>query len=566
MKKESIFTLIVYLLFSLSGSVYGIGEKTITLGGDASWDWAEYRAGITEVNWVRRYPVLLLSSAAANSAAGGAAAPRLNPVNFTDSTPDLSLSFDEKTPASFRDSAGRYRLTVSPALEAVDQRFSRAGNGAALFSGIPAAGGTGGPLIIEPQSRKALFAPGSRMRDFTLEFWLYPLNMENGERILSWISSRQVPAAQNPAGGAGQTRHVFQRIQCVAVKNRLQWSFADFFASPDGADHLDISVAGTSPVVPKSWSHHLIRFDSITGMLEYLVNGKTEAIEYASATGREGGEVYTPIAGDGGSFTLGRFMGIMDEFKIHGAWIANPAVQKYPLRGGRVETRAIDLGEGNSGVLKVEAAGGRTSMNGARINSEFRENGRFRFADDSELQFFIRTAENPYNWDGAEWRNFTPGEELAGIRGRYVQIAADFYPSADNETSPYLETLRITYLPDEPPPPPASLVAAAVDGGVRLRWKNSPDTDTAGYLVYYGSGRDDYFGAEAVQGASPIDAGKQNTILIDGLANGTLYYFRVAAYDRRNTGGASFHAGEFSREVSARPLKGLEAQSLRIVE
>ena len=561
MKKKSIFTLIVYLLFSLSGSVFGFGEKTITLGGEAAWDFAEYRAGITRISSVRRYPVLVLSSAA-----NGVAGHSLNPVNFTGETPDLSLSFDEKTPDSFRDSTDRYRITVSPALEAVDRRFSRAGSGAALFSGPSLPGGAGGPLVIEPQSRNALFAPGSRIRDFTLEFWLYPLNMENGEQILSWISSRQVPAGQNPAGSVGQTRHVFQRIQCMAVKNRLQWSFADFFASPDGAAQLNITIAGTSPVVPKSWSHHLIRFDSVTGMLEYLVNGKTEAIEYASSSGHEGGEVYTPIAGDGGSFTLGRFMGIMDEFKIHSAWVANPTVQKYPLRGGRMETRAIDLGEGNSGVLKVEAAGGRTSIRGAKINSEFRENGRFRFADDSELQFFIRTAENPYNWDEAGWRNFTPGDDLAGIRGRYVQIAVDFYPSADSETSPYLETLRITYLPDEPPLPPASLVAAAVDGGVRLRWKNSPDTDTAGYLVYYGAGRDDYFGDGAIQGVSPIDAGKQNTVLVDGLTNGTLYYFRVAAYYRRNTGGASFHAGEFSREVSARPLKGLEAQSLRIIE
>jgi hypothetical protein len=548
----------------LSGSVYGFGEKIITLGREASWDWAENRAGITQISSVRRYPVLVLSSPA-----NGAAGSLPGSGDFTGEAPDLSLSFDEKTPDSFRDSTGRYRIAVSPALEAVDRRFSRAGTGAALFSGpsLPGgAGGTSGPLIIEPQSRNALFAPGSRIRDFSLEFWLYPFNMENGEQILSWTSSRQVPAVQTPAGGASQTRHVFQQIQCMALKNRLQWSFTDFFTSPEGAARLNITIAGTSPVVPKSWNHHLIRFDSLTGMLEYLVNGKTEAIEYASSTGHEGGEVYTPIAGEGGSFTLGKFMGIMDEFKIHGVWIAKPTVQKYPLRGGRMETRTIDLGEGNSGVLKVEAAGGRVSTGGARINSEFQENGRFLFADDSELQFFIRTTENPYNWDEAGWRNFSPGDDLAGIRGRYVQIAVDFYPSADSETSPYLETLRITYLPDEPPLPPASLVAAAADGGVRLRWKNSPDTDTAGYLVYYGTGRDDYFGGDAIQGVSPIDAGKQNTILIDGLTNGTLYYFRVAAYDRRNTGGASFHAGEFSREVSARPLKGLESRSLRIIE
>jgi hypothetical protein len=109
----------------------------------------------------------------------------------------------------------------------------------------------------------------------------------------------------------------------------------------------------------------------------------------------------------------------------------------------------------------------------------------------------------------------------------------------------------------------------ALDGGVRLRWKNSPDTDTAGYLVYYGTARDDYFSEDAAQGASPIDAGKQNAIIIDGLKNGILYYFRVAAYDRRLAGSgaavgeAVFHAGEFSREVSARPLRGLITQTAR---
>jgi hypothetical protein len=100
-----------------------------------------------------------------------------------------------------------------------------------------------------------------------------------------------------------------------------------------------------------------------------------------------------------------------------------------------------------------------------------------------------------------------------------------------------------------------------VDGGVRLRWKNSPDTDTAGYLVYYGTVRGEYFGEDAALGPSPIDAGNRNSILIDGLANGTLYYFRVAAYDRRaGMGSEEFHAGEFSREITARPLRGLSAQ------
>jgi hypothetical protein len=80
-----------------------------------------------------------------------------------------------------------------------------------------------------------------------------------------------------------------------------------------------------------------------------------------------------------------------------------------------------------------------------------------------------------------------------------------------------------------------------------------------GYLVYYGTEKDQYFCTDALPGASPIDAGMKNSLFIDGLKNGVLYYFRVSAYDRRNPGDSqAFHAGEFSREVSARPLKGLE--------
>jgi hypothetical protein len=393
--------------------------------------------------------------------------------------------------------------------------------------------------------------------------------MENGEQILSWISSRPMyemqPGTRNAAlGGATGKDYAFQRILCVAAKNRLQWSFLDFFASPDGASHIDITLSGDSLVVPKMWSHHLIRFDASTGMLEYLVNDRIEAIVYATSSGREGGEVYTPIAGEGGSFVLGgRFSGLMDEFKIFSACVGRSSIQKYAPQGGRVETRAIDLGDESSSILKVEAAGGRTSEKGTRINSEFRENGRFRFPDDSEMQFFIGASDNPYRMEDRAWYSFTPGDDIpAEIQGRYVQLAVDFYPSADGEASPYLEELRIIYIPGEPPLPPQGLTAVAVDGGVQLRWRNSPNTDTTGYLIYYSTVRGEYFGEDALLGPSPIDTGKRNSLFIDGLKNGTLYYFRIAAYNRRDNGPLGYHAGEFSKEVTARPLAGLTLQTL----
>ena len=550
MKKVLPFIHIVYIFLLVSGSVYGIGERTILLGGESTWKIAQYRAGIAEVTSVRPNPVLILCSADA-AAAGYSAATGVSGIYtaLTEAALDLSLSFDEPDTGLFRDSTGRYKIAVSPELTAAGRRFARAGTGAALFGDTSILASAGSDeLIIEPRSRNALFAAGNRMRDFTMEFWLYPLTLENGEQIISWTASM-------PVNG----KYAIQRLMCAAAKNRLQWSFVNFFAAAGGLSYINIEFSGDSPVVPKTWSHHLIRFDAATGMIEYLVNGVSETIVYATRSGREGGEVYTPVAGNDGVFVIGEhFMGLLDEFKIHSVCAGRSSIQKYASPGGRMETAAVDLGENNSGVLRVDVSGGRSG-----VNKEFRENGRFRFSDDSEMQFFIRACENPYLLNEYAWTSFTPGTEIEKISGRYVQLAVDFYPSADGETSPYLDELRITYKPGMPPMPPGNLTATAVDGGVMLRWKHSPDDNTSGYLIYYSSVRGEFFGEDAALGPSPIDAGKRNSLLIDGLKNGTLYYFRAASYDNVS-GPGNYNAGEFSREVTARPLVGVSLQELGI--
>jgi hypothetical protein len=357
----------------------------------------------------------------------------------------------------------------------------------------------------------------------------------------------------------------------------------NFFTSTNGLSHINIEFTGFNPVVPKTWSHHLIRFDATTGMVEYLVDGNSEKIVYVTPAGREGGEVYTPITGNGGIFLLGdHFTGMMDELKIHSVFAGRSSIQKYPSAGGRAETKAIDLGYNNSAVIKVDVSGGRTRISNTSINNtsitnagnrgigtfnEFRENGRFLFSDDSELSFFIRASNNPHHLNENKWIAFTPGIEINGnVQGRYVQLAVDFYPSADGYTSPYLDIVNIICQPNEPPLPPRNLIAVAVDGGVLLRWIHSVDSNTAGYLVYYSAVRGELFGNDAALGPSPINAGNRNSLFIDGLKNGTLYYFRVAAYDNSddsiNINSAAFNIGEFSREVTARPISGLSANEL----
>jgi hypothetical protein len=544
MKNKLYLITILYLLFPVSGSLYCVGEKTLRLDSDLIWGMIDYRTDIIRQELVRPSPVLMLSSTGITNG------------NTVKPSSDMILSFDEGDPAFIRDSVGHYRAIVSPLLTAVDHRYARAGSGAVLFTGSTGrrSATADGPLVLVAQNGSALFAAGNRIYDFSIEFWLQPINMENGEQVLLWNSIR--PSGNNAAS------FNTQQILCSSVRNHLEWSFLNFFTSPDGARNIEINISGVSPVVPKIWSHHLIRFDSTTGLIEYLVNGKTEAIVYANSTGREGGEVFTPLTGQGGSFVLGgNFSGLMDEFMIRGDLFPAPRLQKYPPQGGRIQTIAIDLGEGINDVIKIDASGGKTSTINARINNEFRQNGRFRFSDSSEIHFFIRASDNPYRWDNP-WQPITPGADIAGTaQGRYVQLMIDFYPSADGEASPYLEELHIQYMPDEPPLPPALLTAVALDGAVRLQWRNSPDKNAQGYLGYYGTSSDDYFGEDASLGISPIDVGKINSIIIDGLTNGVLYYFRVSAYSRRNPVNAvsnyapPFHTGEFSREVRARPLQ-----------
>jgi hypothetical protein len=147
--------------------------------------------------------------------------------------PDLYLSFDEGSPERFRDYYGRYDVTVTPVLSAVGASAYR-GSGAASFSGVDGSrfsAFTQGivsqssvrlePLSIRPRSG-ALFAPGNHIRDFSIEFWLCPASVENGEQILAWSSSYP----------EGRGIYIYQQIQCIISRNRLQWSFTNFFFVP----------------------------------------------------------------------------------------------------------------------------------------------------------------------------------------------------------------------------------------------------------------------------------------------------------------------------------------------
>jgi hypothetical protein len=61
---------------------------------------------------------------------------------------------------------------------------------------------------------------------------------------------------------------------------------------------------------------------------------------------------------------------------------------------------------------------------------------------------------------------------------------------------------------------------------VILNWQSSPDTNAAGYNIYYGTTSHRY--------TNTVNVGNVTSMTIDGLAEGTTYYFAATTYDAQN--------------------------------
>ena len=453
-----------------------------------------------------------------------------------DASVDLLLHFDA---ASDTDVTGNWTLRPGPA-------FSLNAGKALLGAGSGSFRGPSSALSLIPGAASA-FGKDSSFRDFSIEFWLFPANADNGEIIMLWQSLRKLPSGVLP-----------QQLSCVVSGGRLDWSFAGFFSRPGGSRVADadsrVELRGRSVLVPRVWSHHLLRFDGDTGLLEYLVDGRPEATTYATASGHEGGTVFEPAVGAAAPLKFcPEYSGLADELRISRAFVEKPALEPFGRDPSLVVTPIADLGFGNSRLVAVDA--------------EYKAPGT------ASVEFAYRIADSWSAWRAADagkeaaWTPLRPGEALPeSTRGRYVQVRAELYADGAGRLTPSLSSVTLRYEADPPPPPPARLIAVPKDGAVELHWTRVPEADLAGYLVYYGEKPGEYFGAGADQGPSPIDAGNTTTLTLTGVPNGRLLYFVVAAYDSGpdpdagvqsapDTKRAEARAGEFSPETAARPSR-----------
>lgn len=485
--KKIIISIILFL--SAAGNLF---SEQILIGGPSGWNQIySMETGISgpdEASWLQLAD---------------------NEYGLTADT-ELLFHFNE----NIADLSGKYTVKRNLGVQ-ISHGSSKKGSGSAVFSGEK------NFLEIIPSETAAFAAGSGRLSDFSIEFWLNPARLSEGENIIRW-------------SGAAEANGILQQEILCAISGRdLFWEFTNIFLTPELQPN-SLKLKSSRSLIPKRWHHHLLRYQSDTGLLEYLIDGIPEDLTYTSRGGTEEQEIFYPYIGaaKASGFMIGRgFTGFIDELRITTSF-AEPTLEKFSMNSGTAITEVLDLGYYDSRFLSLHAESTQTGQ--------------------TQIYYYYRLS-NDYFQPGSafpRWNQFSAGEILPhSVTGRYIQIMAELFPDGTGVNSPRLSEMTIDYTKNLPPVPPAYISGLTGNGRIILNWQPVTDADIAGYKIYYGDKPGMYFGRDADAGSSPINAGNNLSYEIKGLENGKLYYFAVTSYDNAEIP----HESSFSREISIRP-------------
>ncbi|MCR4822993.1 MAG: fibronectin type III domain-containing protein [Treponema sp.] len=487
-------------IFSISALLFA-SPKSLVLGGEKGWgDISELKGlEVSPKEGQFGYDAVKLATKC----------PSVNPST------DMLLSFDDDV---ISDSTGNYTVSQCGFIYSAD---SVKGKGAALSRGVKKG-------LTLSGSSSSLFGKSGFMGSFTIEFWLCPSLAESGEMVLSWRSSLN-----------DDVRSEYQMISASFFNNRLEWTFNNIFV---GYHAKEIHLAGCSTVVPHQWARHTISFDEESGLLEYLVDGRTESLVFVTKSSHEYSSVCYPVLGVKAEMEIcPDYVGKIDNFRIS-RLPANrekndiffTGNEKYNVAGGKFITKPLLISQ-SAVIEEIDAL-----MN---------------VPAQTDLRFYIRSGDNCYGWNDTypAWKEILPGEKIEGVKGLYFQLSAELLPDGKGSQTPRLSEITVKYEEQNEPLPPFLVKALPGDGAVTLSWSYSVDDNAGGYYVYYGNRPGEYLGRTAVQGTSPVRVGNTTSITLTGLENGRIYYFAVSAYSKVD----GRINGNLSKEVFARPSSRL---------
>lgn len=472
----------------------GTGAR-IRLGGRAGWDQLALRDQVAlEEGWRGGHDLVLRDWGA-----------------VPDATTDLLAVFDQGT----RDTTGRYQSS-SEGVAIVD-RVRRFGTGSAAFNGEARLTFEAGP--------EALLAPGGQPGLFTVDMWIHPLRVSEGASILRWRGAL-----------VNSGRPVLQELRLEIRNNRLVWTLTNLIVSAEADGSRVFSSAelvARGSLIPSRWTHHQLRFDGRIGQLSYRVDGVPAAISYLTGSGAEesasGGIYFGADTGDGLVIGDG-YHGFLDELRITRDVTRSPRPVSFSGAPGQAMTEPLSLGPSGARIDRIDVRRRTPGQTAVRT--------WYRIGD-------LVVSRDPERALPSTWRELpADGRIPASERGRFLQLRFDLLADAAGRDSPRVEAVTIDYTPEPPPPPPNGLSGSGVAGGVELEWDPVLTRDIAGYRVYVGQRPGRYLGTDRVQ--SPIDAGNDTGLIIDGLEPDRAYVFAVESYDRYG------EASGLTREIQVR--------------
>ena len=494
MNKKTL-SIVIYVFFS-AACFLNAEERIVTLGGKDGWSKVEKTFRVATGKGKYGYDSLTLDT---------------NGRKVSSST-DLLLDFEGDTVS---DSAGNYDIVSNDILKTKDSKMGK-GSGLSIGAGGLSLSGKNG----------SLFGTSGITGSFLIEFWIKPSVGENGERVFSWRSSRTV-----------RKNLLYQIINAGFYKNHLEWSFTNVFADYT-ENNGQLTLSSYSTVIPNVWTHHAISYDSSTGLLEYRINGRLETLKYVTTNGKEaGGSICQCNLGVVAAIDIcPEYTGLIDDFRIERTCESDTATamryDSYSRDGGSFVSEPLMISQ-DAELTKIDAL--------------------LDTPNQTDIMMYVRSGDNYFSWDEnfPEWIPVKNHSKIKNVKGLYFQFRADLYPDGDGDVSPSVMSVDMHFKEVEPPLPPFRVTAVASDSSVTLTWTYSVDNYTGGYYVFYGDRPGEYLGSEAVEGSSPVNVGNTNTITFNGLKNGKIYYFAVAAYPKVN----EKIMGTLSKEVFARPLK-----------
>lgn len=378
-------------------------------------------------------------------------------------------------------------------------------------------------------NKNSIFRPGTFIDSFTINFYVYPLNLSKNSTLFR-IGSHFYQEANDLIQD--------QSIVATLEEGIFRCSFNNVFTGNDKKSKPLIVIESFQRVPPSKWTNLALTYDSFTGMIKIFVNGLENGILKVTQDGTVDSDSYHLYFDPANRCILeigASYVGALDEFLIKRKAEERIVGNEYTEAGAEILSQVIKLDDFLVNLKKVA------------FDQYLDENG-------SDIRYFVRYSKTPFYADETiksrqevKWTPLTT-ETIQNVPAVYFQWKALLLPGISGKTSPNFHGITLEYEKDLPPAKPAGLKLLSTGKSLKLKWLMNSEKDLKGYKIYYGTNPGVYFGKDALEGESPVRIGKRNEFELTGLKENILYYITVTAYDDEN----GEHEGEFSDEVHGR--------------